>query len=112
MRLDGLVAAQVEDSHIMHLAGTVQPANALLDAHGIPGQVIVDELVAELEIAPLCSALGADHDPHPLIASIAVACFLIATEGRYRSFLLANVEAAVEANRADAPFAQLLDDGL
>ena len=60
--LDGFVAAQVEDGHILVLAEAVQAADALLDAHGVPRQVVVDQLVAELEIAALGAAFGADHD--------------------------------------------------
>jgi hypothetical protein len=36
----------------------VNPADALFDLHGIPGQVVVDHLVAELQIASLTADFG------------------------------------------------------
>ena len=46
----------------MLLPVTMAAANALLDALGIPWQVIVHHESAELEIDALCPGLGGDHD--------------------------------------------------
>ncbi len=46
---------------------SVCPAGAgghpLLDAHGVPGQVKIDQLVAKLQVVALAAGLGADHHP-------------------------------------------------
>ena len=101
MGLDGLVAAEVEDGDIFVLAQPMQAANALLDAHGVPGQIIVDELMAELEVAPFGAALGAHHDPH------APQLFAFLPEEAHGLLFLVNVHAAVKADRAYAPLVQL-----
>ena len=46
------------------LPETVDPADPLLDHHGIPRQVVVDQVVAELEIQPLAADLGRDQNTH------------------------------------------------
>ena len=48
----------VEDQHIVFLADAVQAADALLQAHGIPGQVVVDHDVAELQVDALATGVG------------------------------------------------------
>ena len=45
------------------LADPVDAADPLLDPHRVPRQVVVDEEVAELEVAPLAAGLGADRAP-------------------------------------------------
>ena len=68
----------------------MEATDALFHPHGVPGQVIVDQLVAELQIAPLGPAFGGDHHPHA------------AFECGHSGFFLANVQPAVEADDVDA----------
>src|ERR1035437_8167918 len=53
---------EVDDHHIKLLAVPVAPANPLLDALRVPGQVIVNDEVAELQVDPLRCRFGGDHD--------------------------------------------------
>ena len=96
MGFNRLVATEVKDGDILLLAQPVQTANPLLDTHGIPGQIVVDQLVAKLEIAPFRAALCADQHTD------------IAFEGRHRRFFLVDIQPTVEASRGDPPHRQLL----
>ena len=44
------------------LSVAVNAADALLDAHGIPGQIVVDEEIAELEVETLAADFGGQQD--------------------------------------------------
>ena len=58
-RVDGVADDQVLDGDgFALLAATVDTADALLDTHGVPGQVVVDEGVAELVVEALGAHLG------------------------------------------------------
>ena len=49
--------AEIEDIHILCLPDTVQPSNALFDAHRVPGKVVVDDGVGKLQVTALPSRL-------------------------------------------------------
>jgi hypothetical protein len=51
------------------LPDAVEAADALLDLHRVPGQVVVDQGVTELEIAPLSAGLGGDEDLQPRVVT-------------------------------------------
>ena len=53
---------EVDDHDIELLAVPVAPADALLDALRIPGKVVVDDQVAELQVDPLGGCFGRNHD--------------------------------------------------
>ena len=57
----------VDHRDVASLAVAVAPADALLDALRVPGQVVVDDGVAELQVEALRSCLGRDqhHGPRP-----------------------------------------------
>ena len=53
---------EADDSDAALLAIPVDAADALLDALGVPRQVVVDDRVAELEVQPLSAGFGRDED--------------------------------------------------
>jgi hypothetical protein len=55
--LDAAREAEVEDVHLTCLADAVHAADALLDRHRVPGEIVVDHRPAELEIAALAADL-------------------------------------------------------
>ena len=46
----------------MLLAVAVATSDALLNTLGVPGEVVIDNHGAELEVNPLCACFGGDHD--------------------------------------------------
>ncbi len=60
---------EVDHHHVELLAVAVAAADALLDALGVPGQVVVDHQIAELQVDALGGGLGGDHDGR-LVAEI------------------------------------------
>ena len=63
--LDGAGDEKIEDRSPVLLADAVDPADALLDLHRVPRQVVVDQDVAELEVSALAAGLGRDEDLRP-----------------------------------------------
>ena len=53
---------EVDHHHIMLLAVAVAAANALLDALGVPGQVVIDDERAKLQVDAFGAGLGGNHD--------------------------------------------------
>ena len=60
--LDRVLAEQVVDPHGRFWPIRSSAADALLDPHRVPRQVVVDHEVAELEVAALAAGLGGDQD--------------------------------------------------
>ena len=56
--LDGVGRHEVEDEAVFALAVAVDAPHALLQAHGIPGDVVVDHEPAELQVDALAGSLG------------------------------------------------------
>src|SRR5947209_5500736 len=56
---------EVHDGHITLLTIPMAATNTLLDALRIPGQVVIDDCLAELEIEPLRACFGADEHLRP-----------------------------------------------
>ena len=54
--LDGVGEDHVVDHDVVGLADPVDPADALLDPHGVPGQVVVDGDMTELEVEAFAPA--------------------------------------------------------
>ena len=57
-----LVGDEVEDVDVLGLADPVDAAHPLLQPVGVPGDVVVDHQVAELEVDALSGRLGGHHD--------------------------------------------------
>jgi len=51
----------------MPLADAINPTNALLHPHGIPGHVAVDQGAAELEVETFGGGIGAEKNRHSSI---------------------------------------------
>ena len=60
-QLDRIFEREVECSYGMLLSDTVHPANALLEPHRIPREIVVYDDVAELQVQPLASGLGGNE---------------------------------------------------
>ena len=60
---DGSGEDHIVDHDVVGLADPVDPADALLDPHGVPGQVVVDGDMTELEVEAFAPGLSGDHDP-------------------------------------------------
>ena len=60
--LAGLVGDQVPEVADLGLADAVDAAEALLEAVGVPGQVVVDHEVGALEVDALAGGVVRDHD--------------------------------------------------
>ena len=73
--LQGVAGDEVENEHLARLADAVDPADALLDRHRIPGHIEVDERVAELDIAALAAELGAKKHRHAVAEPAMAASF-------------------------------------
>src|SRR5947207_6964292 len=61
VRLDRPPGGEVDDVGLARLPNTVNSADALLDYHRIPGQLVFHEHVAELEIETLRADAGRDE---------------------------------------------------
>ena len=57
-----VLVEEVDDHHVEFLAVAVAAADALLDALRVPGQVVVDDEIAELKVDALGGGLGRDQD--------------------------------------------------
>jgi hypothetical protein len=57
---------QIEDEHFAALSDAVNAADALLDRHGIPRHIEIDQRVAELDVAALAPGLRAQQHRHAL----------------------------------------------
>ena len=64
-----LAIEKIDHDDIVLLAVAVATANALLDALGIPGQIVIDHQGAELEVDALGARLGGDHN-FPAVAKV------------------------------------------
>lgn len=62
MFVDGSDREHIGDVHVPGLGHTVDTADALLDAHWVPRQVVVDHRVRVLQVETLGSCLGGDQD--------------------------------------------------
>lgn len=76
---DRIFEHEVDDTHCVGLADAVHPANALFQAHRVPGYVIVDDHMAELEVETLTTSFRQAED-----ADILSKCVLWT---RLRSFM-------------------------
>ena len=84
--LAGLVRDQVPEVADLGLADAVDAAEALLEAVGIPGQVVVDHEVGALEVDAFAGGVVRDHDQDRRVVQ----------EGRHRGLSRLAGEAAVD----------------
>src|SRR5207244_2448389 len=62
VRLDGPCGGEVHDVDLARLPDAVQPSDALLHHHRVPGEVVVHEHVAELQVTSFAAGAGGDED--------------------------------------------------
>src|SRR5579885_37749 len=92
--LDRATGDEIEHEHFPLLADAVDTADALLDRHGVPWHVEIDEGVAELEIASLAPGFGGNQDRY------------LIPERSDRSVLVRAAEGSLEAGKANASVIQ------
>ena len=85
----------------MFLAVTVDAAHPLLEPYGIPGDVDVDEHVAELEVDPLAGRLGRHQDLSLLLE------LTLGVDAGARRVAVADLHPAVNLRDRQAPLAEL-----
>ena len=69
IRLYRVLVVQVDDADFrIYLPQAVDAADALLDAHRIPGHIVVDQGAAELEVQALGRRIRTNHDLGEAIA--------------------------------------------
>jgi hypothetical protein len=85
---------EVDRSDGMRLADTIHSSNPLFKPHGIPGNVVVDHHVAELQVQPFSAGVRRNED-----ASLAGKCFL-------NPLALVHVHRAVETDDRESALAQ------
>ena len=85
---------EIDGAHHGLLPDAIHAANALLDAHGIPGDVEIDDDVAELEVQAFAAGIGGNQDAHLL------------GERHLHLLTLVHAHAAVEAGDGDAAIAE------
>ena len=95
---DGVGGHEVEDQAVLALAVAVDAAHPLLEAVRVPGDVVVEEDVADLEVDALARRLGGDQD-----LDLAFPELLLGVEARARLVARARLHAAVDAADAEAP---------
>ena len=95
---DGVGGHEVEDQAVLALAVAVDAAHPLLEAVRVPGDVVVEEDVADLEVDALAGGLGGDQD-----LDLAFAELLLGVEAGARLVARARLHAAVDAADAEAP---------
>ena len=70
LSLDGVGCAEVEDDAAVLLADAVDASHPLLEPDGVPGQVVVDHQVAELQVDPFPCRLRRDADLSLLVKKL------------------------------------------
>ena len=97
----GVGRDEVEDEAVLLLAVAVDAAHALLEADGIPGDVVVDHEPAELEVDAFARRLGG-HQDLAVLAELA-----LGVDARARRVAVADLHAAVDLRDGEAPLAEL-----
>ena len=105
MPFDGVGGDEVEDQAVLLLAVAVNAPHALLETVGVPGDVIVEEDVADLQVDPLAGGLGRREDLDRALAEL-----LLGVEPRARLVPRTRLHAAVNARDLEAPRFELLDE--
>ena len=90
-------ADEVEDQAVLLLAVAVDAPHALLQAHRVPGDVVVDHEPAELEVDALAGRLGRDQHL-AVLAELA-----LGVDARAGRVAVADLHAAVNLRDATAP---------
>ena len=101
--LVGVHRDEVEDQAVVLLAVAVDAAHALLQPHGVPGDVEVDHEPAELEVDPLAGRLGRDQDLGLLLE------LALGVDAGARRVAVADLHPAVDLRDRQSPLAELAE---
>ncbi len=101
--LDGVRGDEVKDQTVLALAVAVDTPHALLEAVGVPGDVVVEENVADLEVDPFSGRLGRHEDLDRSFPEL-----LLRVKPRPRLVARSRLHAAVDVPNAEAPGLQTL----
>ena len=92
---------EVEDEAVLLLAVTVDAAHALLQPDRVPRDVVVNHQPAKLQVDPFAGGFGGDEHLRGL------AEFALGKDARAGRVAVADLQAAVNLRRGQAPLAQL-----
>src|SRR5436853_224545 len=79
--IEAVAETECEDLHVAFLADTVDAANALDNAKGVPRGVVVDDDVAELQVDAFPAGLGRDEEAAGRVLAEAADGFLAGIRG-------------------------------
>ena len=102
---DGVGRHEVEDQAVLGLAVAVDAAHPLFEAVGVPGDVVVEQDVAALEVDAFAGRLGRHEDLDRPFAEL-----LLGVQPGAGVVARADSHAAVDAADAEAPLDQLGDE--
>ena len=97
---DRVGGREVEDQAVLALAVAVDAAHPLLQPVGVPGDVVVEEDVADLEVDPLARRLRGHQDLDRALAEL-----LLGVEPRAGLVARAGLHPAVDGPDREAAFA-------
>ena len=103
--LDGVGGDEVEDQAVLLLPVAVDAPHALLEAVGVPGDVVVEEDVADLQVDPLAGRLGRREYLHRALAEL-----LLGVKPRARLVPRTRLHAAVDDRHLETPRVEFLDE--
>jgi hypothetical protein len=96
------------DGDLAQLPDAIDAADPLLDGRRAPGEVVVDQHVAVLEVAPFPAQLGAEEHAGPLRVAEA-GHQLVAVGGRQVAHVGERLDAFLLARAPGEPLAQVVD---
>ena len=102
---DGVRGREVEDEAVLALAVAVDAAHPLLQPVGVPGDVVVEEDVADLEVDPLARRLRGHQDLDRALAEA-----LLGVEPRTGLVARAGLHPAVDGPDREAPVPEPADE--
>ena len=104
--LAGVLGHEVEDQAVVLLAVTVDAADALFQADGVPGDVEVDHQPAELQVDAFAGGLGGNQHLGRFLE------LALGVDARARRVAVADLHAAVDLRERQAPLAELAQRAL
>ena len=107
--LDRVRGDEVENVAVFRLAVTVDAAHPLLKASRVPGQIVIEQDIAALQVDAFAGSLGGDEDLGATLAR-AVAEFLLGAKPGAGLVPGAGLHAAVDALDGETPFPQFQDE--
>src|SRR5262249_9210211 len=101
--LPSVLGHKIDDQAVVHLTVAVNAADALFEAHGVPGDVVVDHHPAKLKVDPFAGSLRGDEHLRRLLE------LPFGVNARTGSVAVANLHPTVDLGDRQTPFAKLAD---